>query len=165
MAVNRYKPHVFLLPEDKQEEDIINGFFTVGHLPYRKDYQVLPLAGGWPKIRLQLSDTLHTELRRYPNMHLIIAADFDKRENRYEDILAGTPADLRERVMLIAPRDEPKDLVAAIGKSRETIGRELAQACFDRNDGLWASEHLVHNTDERQRVGETMRNLIFRTDR
>ena len=49
MSVNRYKPHVLVLPEDDASRQLVNGFILDQSLPTRT-IQVLEVAGGWNEV-------------------------------------------------------------------------------------------------------------------
>jgi hypothetical protein len=46
--INRYKPHVYILPEDDTNRQIANGFLQNPELNIRA-IQILPIIGGWQK--------------------------------------------------------------------------------------------------------------------
>lgn len=46
MSINKYLPHVLVIPEDKANSDIANGFLLHPQLNERS-IQVLPYVGGW----------------------------------------------------------------------------------------------------------------------
>jgi hypothetical protein len=163
MGVNRERPHVEILVEDDANRQILNGFSL--HHAYGTQVHIPKVAGGWPKVRAEVAQTYVRRMRQNPHLHLILVVDFDERDGRYETIFSEVPDDLKARVMLIGAKDDPQALARAARKSREALGQELAEACFERIDGAWGSDHLAHNAEELRRVGETMRNLIFRTER
>lgn len=47
--MNKYKPHVLVLPEDDANRQIANGFLLNSNLN-RNAIQILPIAGGWLKV-------------------------------------------------------------------------------------------------------------------
>jgi hypothetical protein len=48
MSVNRYKPHIFVLPEDDANREIAVGFLLHPSILNPRQVQVMPNAGGWP---------------------------------------------------------------------------------------------------------------------
>lgn len=49
MRINKYKPHILVLPEDDANRQIANGFLLEKTLN-QSAIQVLPPAGGWKKV-------------------------------------------------------------------------------------------------------------------
>lgn len=48
MSVNRYKPHVLVLPEDDANRQLATGFLLHSSLSHQQVH-ALPVAGGWTK--------------------------------------------------------------------------------------------------------------------
>jgi hypothetical protein len=48
MAVNKYKPHIYVLPEDDANRQIANGFLLHESVDSRS-IQVMPTTGGWTR--------------------------------------------------------------------------------------------------------------------
>jgi len=68
--MNKYRPHVLVLPEDDANRQIANGFLL---WPSLKDQniQILPSAGGWTAVR----DKLHTllpDISKYPDRIMVL---------------------------------------------------------------------------------------------
>ncbi|WP_306603351.1 hypothetical protein [Azonexus sp.] len=76
MSVNLYKPHVLVLPEDDANRQLANGFLQDPALNLRA-IQVLPIAGGWSKVRDDFVSTHLSQLRNYALRHLVLLIDFD----------------------------------------------------------------------------------------
>ncbi|MGA2659008.1 MAG: hypothetical protein ABSH34_16015 [Verrucomicrobiota bacterium] len=49
MSVNKYRPHVYVLPEDDANRQLANGFLLHPDLLAR-NIQVLPEVGGWHEV-------------------------------------------------------------------------------------------------------------------
>jgi hypothetical protein len=161
-VVNRHLPHVLVLPEDDANRQIANGFLLEPRLQARK-IQILPTAGGWPRVLADLKSQHIELLRRYPDRHLVLIIDFDGNvADRRQIFMADVPAELRDRVFLIGTRDEPEALKRLCEMSFECIGTKLASECGDgAYDGLWKHDDLVHNASELQRLIATVRPILF----
>lgn len=162
MSVNVYKPHVMVLPEDDANRQIVNGFLLDPSLNQRV-IQPLPIAGGWAKVREELSATQVVQLRKYPDRHLVLLIDFDGEvAERMQNFQEAIPDDVRDRVYLLGTQDEPEPLRKVCGISLERIGEELAQACANEEPGLWSHEMLQHNQAELARLIQHVKPFLFR---
>ncbi|MDD2610960.1 MULTISPECIES: hypothetical protein [Giesbergeria] len=162
MSVNAYQLHVLVLPEDDANRQIVNGFLLDPSLNERA-IQVLPIAGGWAKVRDDFVTVHVPQLRKYPKRHLVLLIDFDGQvDDRMQIFQKACPADVRERVYLLGTQDEPEPLRKACGVSLEKIGEQLGQACAAGAVGLWGHTMLVHNQAELQRLIENVKPFLFR---
>ena len=57
MRVNRYKPHIFVLPEDRANEEIANGFIQAENVNFRA-IQIERIANGWNKVVEKFNEQL-----------------------------------------------------------------------------------------------------------
>jgi hypothetical protein len=64
MGINRYKPHLLVLPEDDSNRQIANGFILNPSLNERL-IQVLPPTGGWTKVVDMFSEVHVTEMYKF----------------------------------------------------------------------------------------------------
>lgn len=162
MSVNVFKPHVLVLPEDDANRQIVNGFLLDPSLNLRA-IQALPIAGGWVKVREDVCSTQATQLRKYPNRHLVLLIDFDgevtERTHRFQESI---PADVRDRVYLLGTQVEPEPLRKACGVSLEKVGEQLANACANGEQGLWGHAMLAHNQAEVGRLIQSVKKFLFR---
>ena len=79
MSVNRYLPHVLVLPEDDANRQLANGFLLDQYVSTHK-IQVLPEVGGWTQVlELFLSDHV-VEMDRYRGRFMVLLIDFDGRK-------------------------------------------------------------------------------------
>lgn len=161
MSVNLYKSHVLVLPEDDANRQLVNGFLQDPALNSRA-IQVLPIAGGWAKVRdVFVSDQIAL-LRKFPERHLVLLIDFDEQVADREQIFrAVIPPDVCERVYLLGTHDEPEPLRKACGVSLEKIGEKLAGACANDESGLWNHAMLVHNGAELERLTQNVKPFLF----
>jgi len=158
--VNVFKPHVFVLPEDDENREFINGF--IGH-PAIDDGQIypLPVAGGWAAVLKEFEDVYVKRLRDSHNAHIIMLIDYDNEfETRRAKFQAKIPVDVADRAFGCA--DEPKDLKKATRRCCEEIGRLLANECDTGTEQLWTHGHLRHNNDDRARLTTTVKPFLFR---
>ena len=160
--VNCYRPHVLVLPEDDANRQIANGFLLEPRLKTRC-IQILPIAGGWPKIRDNFQSQHIALLERYPDRYLVLIVDFDTYiDKRAAKVLGIFPEGLRSRVFIIGTRDNPEVFSRLCGMSLESIGAKLASECGDGNcSGLWAHPDLEHNAIELQRLVTAVRPMLF----
>lgn len=161
MSVNLYKPHVLVLPEDDANRQLVNGFLQDPTLNLRA-IQVLPIAGGWAKVRDVFAHAQLALLRKYPERHLVLLIDFDEHvADRAQIFQAVIPADVRQRVYLLGTHDEPEPLRKACGVSLEKIGEQLAGACANGEPGLWSHAMLAHNGAELERLTQNVKPFLF----
>lgn len=162
MSVNVFKPHVLILPEDDANRQIVNGFLLDPSLNQRAIHP-LPVAGGWVKVREDVSATQVAQLRKYPERHLVLLIDFDEdvveRTRAFQEVI---PDDVRDRVYLLGTKDEPEPLRKACGSSLEKIGEQLANDCANKDVGLWGHAMLVHNQVEVGRLNKNVKPFLFK---
>ena len=94
MSVNKYQPHVFVLPEDDANRQLANGFVLSEHVATRK-IQVLPEAGGWSKVLEHFLSVHAAAMDRYPGRCMVLLLDFDGRQERLNDAKARIPETLK----------------------------------------------------------------------
>jgi hypothetical protein len=158
MSVNRYKPHVFVLPEDDANRQIANGFLL--SLSTRQ-IQVLPEVGGWLHVRDQFASDHLIGMDKYPDRHMILLVDLDGDQGRVATVKAGVPGHLTERVFVLGALSEPEDLRRQNLGSYEAIGRAMAADCRDGTEAVWAHSLLKHNAAELARLQEKVRPFLF----
>jgi hypothetical protein len=162
MAVNKYQPHVMVLPEDDANSRLATGFQLQLDSARLRQMDVLPVAGGWIEV-LDLFESVHVgELDRWQNRFMVLLIDFDDNENRLEDATVRIPARLTERVFVLGALSEPEDLRRALG-SYESIGSKMAQDCRESTDTTWGHELLRHNASELGRLSDRVRPILFPT--
>ena len=162
MSVNVFQPHLMVLPEDDANRQMVNGFVLDPSLNERA-IQPLPIAGGWTKVRDDLTFSQVALLRKYPKRHLVLLIDFDGEvADRSQSFQTAIPADVRDRVYLLGTLNEPEPLRKACGVSLEKVGQQLAQACAHGDEGLWGHEMLIHNHTELQRLIHNVKPFLFK---
>jgi hypothetical protein len=91
MSVNKYKPHVLVLPEDDANRQLANGFDL--NLSSRQ-YGVEHEAGGWYRVcECFVSDHINP-MRRNPERYMVLLIDFDDDLTRLDTVKSKIPADL-----------------------------------------------------------------------
>lgn len=158
MSVNRYLPHVFVLPEDDANTQIANGFLL--ELSTRQIY-VLPEAGGWPRVRDGFVANQIAGMQMYPGRFMILLVDFDQDANRLATMRAVVPPHLNDRVFVLGAWSDPEALKRSGLGSYETIGKAMAEDCHAGTDAIWGHELLQHNACELERLREQMCHILF----
>lgn len=160
MSVNRHQAHVMVLPEDDANRQIANGFqLQVDHNRTRR-MQILPVAGGWIEV-LDLFESQHiAEMDRLPLRLMVLLIDFDGHIDRLATAQGRIPDGLRDRVFIIGVFTRPEELKHSLG-SYETIGSALADDCREDQSNTWGHPLLRHNTNEVQRLTQTVRPILF----
>lgn len=160
MATNVYRPHLFILPEDKANHDIANGFRL--DLPHTISHQVkiLHFVGGIPAIKASIQSNEAKGLNQYAERFLAVLVDFDgKGKSRYDEIVDTVPLDLRNRVFILGSLQEPENLRSSLVTQNkvdpntwEKIGSLLATDCLTGKAVTWRHEQLKHNRSELNRL-------------
>jgi hypothetical protein len=160
MRVNREQPHVLVLPEDRANRQLANGFLLHESLLARK-IQVLPEAGGWMNV-LHLFNSDHlADMKNYSKRYMILLIDFDKKENRLDKAKEFVPDQLKDRVFILGIFSKPEIFKKTQRGSYEEIGLELAQECHDDRYVIWGHDLLQHNKAELDRLREHVRPILF----
>lgn len=161
MSVNKYKPHVFVIPEDDADRQIADGFILHPGVATRQA-QVVEPAGGWTRVLDTFKKEYVPLLQQNGRTHVVMIVDFDGdvdgRRSQFEDAI---PHALRARVFVIGPRDTPESLRQVLRKGYEDIGRLLADDCEGNKTDTWNHELLYHNEADRLRLLETVKGFLF----
>jgi hypothetical protein len=160
MSVNRYSPHLIVLPEDEADSDIANGFLNHPQLNARS-IQVLPYAGGWKVVVEKFTKNFIPTMRQYPNRWFVLLIDFDGDTGRLDYIKQQIPDDSKDRVFVLGVFSNPEELRIRLGKSFEDIGESLAANCSDNTEGLWGHDLLRHNKTELDRMISSVKPFLF----
>jgi hypothetical protein len=159
MSVNRYKPHVFVIPEDDANRQLANGF--VLEVKYDRQIQILNEVGGWSNVLGRFLSEHVKGMQRFPERYLVLLLDFDDKSDRREKITVSIPEDLRYRVFLLGVQSEPEALRQAGFGSFEDIGRRLAKECREGFKDIWSHGLLRNNADEIGRLELAVRGFLF----
>lgn len=77
MSANKYKEHIYLIPEDDKDRQLAVGFLGCEAVASRVVIP-LPPAGGWPKV-LSLFEGVYIPILRNNQMaHVVMVIDFDE---------------------------------------------------------------------------------------
>jgi hypothetical protein len=160
MSPNSYKPHILILPEDRANAEIANGFLLNSNLNERS-IQVLPFEHGWTTVVNKFIDSHVSKMRLYPERMIVLLIDFDEKADRLNDVNAKIPSDLKDRVFVLGVLSEPEKLKCDVKQGLEEIGEALATDCSDNTDKLWSHDLLKHNKIELQRMIVTVKPFLF----
>ena len=157
MSVNRYRPHLFVLPEDDANRQLAVGFQLATPT---SQIQVLPVAGGWTNVRDRFASDHVRSMEHYIDRRMILLVDFDNDVNRLRAMNAVIPAGLLDRVFVLGTLTRPEHLRQMHG-SYETIGRSMAQECSSGEHAIWDSNLLRHNETELVRLRDGVCGFLF----
>jgi len=161
MSVNKHYRHVFVLPEDRANLQMAEGFHREVPSQQQRQMQVLPVAGGWNKV-LDLFESVHAmEMERWQERFMVLLFDFDGKQDRLTEAKAKIPARLAERVFVLGAFRTPEALTQAGLGSPEQIGHDLAGNCREGTDTLWRHPLLQHNAPELERLLQHVRPILF----
>lgn len=159
--MNKYAPHVYVIPEDDCNRQMADGF-VLHHQVKDRRIQVVPPAGGWSKVLKTFREEYIRELRDYPGAHVVLLIDFDDQvENRKASFEHEIPEEFKTRVFVVGCRRNPETLKKALKMSFEEIGKSLANDCENGGAEQWNHEQLQHNEAERQRMFQTVKPFLF----
>lgn len=159
MSVNRYQPHVLVLPEDDANRQLANGFILDQSLSTRK-IQVLEPAGGWNEVLDRFKSDHVNAMDRYDKRFTVLLIDFDGQAGRLNNAQAIIPDRLKDRVFILGTWSEPEALRQDLG-SYEAIGLAMAKDCREETDTIWGHKLLLHNASELNRLRECVRPILF----
>lgn len=159
MIVNRYQPHVLVLPEDDANRQLATGFHL--GVPCYSRMRVLPVAGGWAEVLHSFESDHISGMDRFPTRFMILLIDFDTREERLTQAKASIPARLTDRVFVLGVWSQPEDLRRAHLGSYETIGRAMARDCRAGTDTIWSHDLLRRNAGELGRLRQHVQPILF----
>ncbi|SPF31319.1 hypothetical protein SBA4_100011 [Candidatus Sulfopaludibacter sp. SbA4] len=83
MKVNKYLPHVLVLPEDDANRELANGFLLDPYLSIWK-IQVLEEVGGWRNVLDHFLSHHVVEMGIFPGRFMVLLIDFDGRKERLQ---------------------------------------------------------------------------------
>jgi hypothetical protein len=159
--MNRYKPHVYVIPEDDRDRQLADGFVLHDSVDARR-IQVMPPAGGWSEVLKTFTAEYVGRLHDDRQGHVVMLIDFDGSYNeRRAEFHQAIPGDLRPRVFVIGSRQTPEDLRKELGMTFEDIGKSLADDCNGGTENVWGHDHLKHNDPDRRRLVEVIKPILF----
>jgi hypothetical protein len=158
--VNRYLPHIYVLPEDGANHDLANGFLLDPSLSVRQ-IQVLAGVGGWVQVLDCLCSDHVVGMDRFPDRFMVLLIDCDGDEGRPQKARARIPEHLADRIFILGSLSDPEDLRKAGLGSYEAIGLSMAQDCRENTSMIWGSNLLRHNASELERLREHVWPILF----
>ena len=160
MSVNKYLPHVLVLPEDDANRQLVNGFILDQNLSTRK-IQVLEVAGGWNEVVICFLNDHVAGMEIWADRFMVLVIDFDGKAARLQDVKARIPGHLTERVFILGTLTEPEALRQCRLGSYEEIGLAMARDCRDGTNTIWGHDLLRHNESELVRLRQRVRPILF----
>lgn len=158
MAVNRYKPHVLVLPEDDATRSLAVGFSDHCNGPIELK---LPL-GGWPKVLAEFEHRYVKYLRTYVDAHVVMVIDYDHEfASRLPLFQAAIPVDVQDRAYVLGCEDEAETLKNQQALKYGPLGATLAYECRTQLPVLWNCPQLVDNQAELRRLLAQVRPFLF----
>ncbi len=155
---NNYLPHLHILPEDRADRELANGFLLDDRVKHR-NVQVLPPAGGWSKT---IDSITSSGLEKFSKRHLLLLIDFDDHfDERMKIFREKTPEPLIDRVFILGSLKEPEDLRRSLGISFEAMGQQIAKDCAEGADFFWQHPLTLHNRAELERLAGKVRTILF----
>jgi hypothetical protein len=162
MAVNKYQPHVLVIPEDEADRQIANGFLLDQSL-FTRRIQILEEAGGWVRVLDQFESDHIAGMESWPGRFMVLIIDFDGNTGRLAQAMARIPTNLADRVFVLGSLTDPEDLRRSFGKTFEEIGTALAEDCREDTNLSWGHNLLQHNSMELNRLRTSVRPFLFAT--
>ncbi|WP_228020508.1 hypothetical protein [Sphaerospermopsis sp. LEGE 08334] len=87
--------------------------------------------------------------------------DRDIYQNRGTYVQECIPEDIKNRVFILVFNPNPEILRNDTKKSFENIGKALAKACYENQNGLWEHPVLVDNKPELERMILSVKPFLF----
>jgi hypothetical protein len=160
MSVNKYRPHVYVLPEDDANRQLANGFVLHPEIPPRT-IQVLEEVGGWMVVLSRFLADHVAGMERHTDRFMILLIDFDAHRERLKEAKARIPELLADRVFFLGAWGEPEALKTALSATYEEIGIRMAQDCLEGSENTWGHPLLQHNAVELDRLRMRVRPILF----
>lgn len=160
MSVNKYLPHVLVLPEDDANRQLVNGFVLDQNLSTRQ-IQVLEGAGGWNEVVTRFLNDHVARMEIWAYRFMVLLIDFDGETERLQRVRARIPEHLTERVFILGTLTEPEALKQHRLGSYEEIGLAMARDCREGTNTIWGHDLLRHNESELVRLRQRVRPILF----
>ena len=163
MSLNKYKPHLFVLPEDDANRQIANGFILNPALN-RRAIQILKPSGGWKKVVKAFIHVHFYEMTKYPQRRFLMVIDFDGHaKERLDFIQKQISPTLTDRTFVLGSFSDPEHLKTTMEKhfDFEAIGQALAQDCAEDAYTTWEHDLLKHNKTELDRMIASVKPFLF----
>ncbi len=159
--MNRYRPHIYVIPEDDADRQLADGF-VLHHQVIESRIQIMPPAGGWSEVLKTFRDEYIPKLHQHHFAHVVMLIDFDNQVvKRTAEFIQEIPPEFKNRVFVLGLKDEPETLKKELKLSFEKIGMDLAEDCNTEKMLFWNHEQLQHNDAERQRLIHVVKPFLF----
>jgi len=159
--MNKYLPHVYVIPEDDADRQLADGFVDHHNVDDRR-IKVMPPAGGWRNVLKTFQGEYIQTMRNYQDACVVMLIDFDGHvDDRRAEFEQAIPGDIMPRVFVVGSKDNPETLKNALKISFEEIGKSLANDCDAGTSEHWDHEQLAHNDAERQRLVDAVRPFLL----
>lgn len=161
--MNRFDPHLLILPEDDANRQIVNGFIAHPNIDSTR-IKLLRPAGGWTKAVRSLTQNHCPEMNIFIHRIFVLIIDFDGIDSRCAEIRSQISEPLGKRIFVLGARTTPEDVKrsATYLSSYEKIGRALAEDCIGDKRSIWGKHELNCNLEEIQRLRENAGPWLFR---
>ena len=156
--MNHHLPHILILPEDKANREIVNGFLLADGIKPNQ-VKALKVAGGWANVTEEFLNIYVPEMVRHPQRFMILLVDLDGKIERVRFVKQSIPEQLTGRVFVLGVLTEPEQLKKRLG-SFEQIGKSLATDCIAESDLIWDDPLLQHNKAEVARMKHVVRPIL-----
>ena len=161
MSLNKHQPHILVIPEDRADERIANGFIMHSHVMEQR-IRILPPAGGWLKVLEQFEGTYINYLQKYQAGVVVLLIDFDGDYQSRRDVFRGKiPEVIMNRVFVLGALESPEILRRSLSLQLEQIGTTLAAECLNQTTELWNHDLLRHNEPDRRLLANSVREILF----
>jgi len=159
MSVNKYLPHVLVLPEDDANRQLANGFL-LDHAIRVRNIQVLDEVGGWTQVLHCFRCDHIAAMDRFAERRMVLLIDLDGNEQRLIEAKTTIPARLADRVFILGALTNPEELRADLG-GYESVGLGMAKDCREDTRTVWGHALLRHNETELDRMRQYVRPILF----
>jgi len=109
---NRYRDRLLVLPEDRANEEIANGFIQNLNVNERhvneRHVNVERIAGGWVKVVEKFNQDLVPVMDEYKKTWVVLLIDFDRDRGRLSWVKNRIPEDLKLDVQVLSYGSIPK---------------------------------------------------------
>ncbi len=160
MSPNDYKPQLIVLVEDDTHRQIVNGFCLDLNVAMDRIH-LLQEARGWVNVKDKFEKIYIPKLRQNVNKHILLIIDWDIYQNRGTYVQEYIPEDIKNRVFILVFNPNPEILRNDTKKSFKNIGKALAKACSERENGLWEHPVLLDNKPELERMILSVKPFLF----
>jgi len=166
LSVNKFQPHLLILPEDQAVKDVAIGAVESIRVKAAANLSIEKLLDGWRKLEDRLPEYDHY-LGKHPEARLLAIIDLDGDRNRPDEVRTWINVSFADRIFLLSSFHEPEALQRALHQdlkltgSLEMIGGTLVDDCPDDQSEAWAHSHLEHNKPELERFMASCRPILF----